>query len=158
MAIANEPVVLIADEPTTALDTTVQAQILEVINAVKDDLGAAVAFITHDLGVVARIADNVQVMYAGRVAERGGVGELFEAPTHPYTRGLLASLPVVGSERLIPIPGAPPNMLRPPSGCAFRVRCEHAQPQCATADTELRMIGNIENACIRASELQGEPV
>ncbi|HEY6629136.1 MAG TPA: ABC transporter ATP-binding protein, partial [Acidimicrobiia bacterium] len=100
MAIANSPEILIADEPTTALDTTVQAQILDVIQNVQHELGAAVAFITHDLGVVARIADRVQVMYAGRVTERGEAHDIFLRPTHPYTRGLLTSLPDANIDRL----------------------------------------------------------
>ena len=104
MAIANDPDVLIADEPTTALDVTVQAQILDVIQRVQTELGAAVVFITHDLGVVARVADRVQVMYAGRSAERGVVEDILLRPTHPYTRGLLASLPTGGRARLTPIP------------------------------------------------------
>src|SRR4029079_18107330 len=115
MAIANDPEVLIADEPTTALDVTVQAQILEVIQRVQRELGTAIVFITHDLGVIARVADRVQVMYAGRVVERGLVHDLFDHSTHPYTRGLLNSLPGLGRDRLTPIPGAPPNMLNPPS-------------------------------------------
>ncbi len=130
MAIANDPEVLIADEPTTALDVTVQAQILEVIQRIRRDLGTAVVLITHDLGVVARVADNVQVMYAGRVAERNDVLSLYSKPGHPYTKGLLNSLPTAGGGRLRPIPGAPPNMLRPPSGCAFRTRCVHATDVC----------------------------
>src|ERR687898_416293 len=117
MAIANDPDVLIADEPTTALDVTVQAQILDVIQEVQHEFKAGVAFITHDLGVVARIADRVQVMYAGRSVELGQVHDIFDHPTHPYTRGLLASLPTLDRERLTPIPGSPPNMLMPPSGC-----------------------------------------
>jgi peptide/nickel transport system ATP-binding protein len=155
MAIANDPKVLIADEPTTALDVTVQAQILEVIQRIQNELGAAVVFITHDLGVVARMASMVQVMYAGRAVERGDVHELFVKPAHPYTTGLLASLPVEGRERLTPIPGAPPNMLQPPSGCAFRVRCPHAAPQCAGELPELRPFGTVETACVRAEELYG---
>jgi peptide/nickel transport system ATP-binding protein len=153
MAIANDPDILIADEPTTALDTTVQAQILEVIQNVQHELGAAVAFITHDLGVVARIADRVQVMYAGRIAERGEAHDIFLRPTHPYTVGLLSSLPDINSDRLIPIPGAPPNMLRPPSGCAFRVRCPHAREICAGVLPELRPYGAVETACIRVEEI-----
>ena len=104
MAVANDPEVLIADEPTTALDVTVQAQILEVIQRVQRELGTAIVFITHDLGVIARVADRVQVMYAGRVVERGSVHELFDHSTHPYTRGLLQSLPGLGRERAHPHP------------------------------------------------------
>ena len=122
MAIANSPKVLIADEPTTALDVTVQAQILEVIQRVQAQFGTAVVLITHDLGVVARVCERVNVMYAGRVVERAQILDIFEHSTHPYTRGLLASLPQAGVERLVPITGFPPNMLRPPSGCAFRTR------------------------------------
>jgi peptide/nickel transport system ATP-binding protein len=157
MAIANDPDVLIADEPTTALDVTVQAQILEVIQRVQKEVHAAVVFITHDLGVVARIADRVQVMYAGRSAERGEVHDVFLRPTHPYTVGLLASLPVLGRNTLTPIPGAPPNMLAPPSGCAFRVRCTHATEICAeNPPPDLEPFGAIETACRRAAELAAE--
>ena len=153
MAIANDPEVLIADEPTTALDVTVQAQILEVVQRIQKELGTAVVFITHDLGVVARIADRLQVMYAGRAVERGEVRDLFTRPTHPYTKGLLASLPAIGRERLTPIPGAPPNMLAPPSGCAFRARCAFAIAACAGDIPELQPFGVVETACIRAEEL-----
>ncbi len=156
MAIANSPEILIADEPTTALDTTVQAQILDVIQNVQHELGAAVAFITHDLGVVARIADRVQVMYAGRVTERGEAHDIFLRPTHPYTRGLLTSLPDANIDRLIPIPGAPPNMMRPPSGCAFRIRCPYALDVCAGEIPDLRPFGSIETACIRVEEIAAE--
>jgi oligopeptide/dipeptide ABC transporter ATP-binding protein len=153
MAIANSPKVLIADEPTTALDVTVQAQILEVIQKVQKQFGTAVVLITHDLGVVARVCDRVNVMYAGRFVERAAVTDLFDAPTHPYTRGLLASLPQAGKERLVPIVGFPPNMLRPPSGCAFRARCADAVSDCEHAVPELRAVGAAQSACIRAAEL-----
>ncbi len=158
MAIANDPDILIADEPTTALDTTVQAQILEVIQSIQHELGAAIAFITHDLGVVARIADRVQVMYAGRIAERGEAQDIFIRPTHPYTKGLLNSLPDSQGSRLIPIPGSPPNMLRPPSGCAFRVRCVHAAEVCAGELPDLRPYGVVETACVRVDEIIAEMV
>src|SRR6185436_20172866 len=105
IAIANDPEVLIADEPTTALDVTVQAQILEVIQRIQRELQTAIVLITHDLGVVARVADRVQVMYAGRAAERGDVHPIFDHPSHPYTRGLMSSIPALGRERLSPIPG-----------------------------------------------------
>ncbi len=153
MAIANDPEVLVADEPTTALDVTVQAQILEVIQRIQTQLRTAVVFITHDLGVIARIADRVQVMYAGRVVEKGDVHATFDHPTHPYTQGLLSSLPAVGNERLLPIPGAPPNMLQPPSGCAFRTRCQFAADVCAGDMPELRPFGEQETACVRIDEL-----
>jgi oligopeptide/dipeptide ABC transporter ATP-binding protein len=153
MAIANDPQVLIADEPTTALDVTVQAQILEVIDNLRADMGMAVVMITHDLGVIARVADRVQVMYAGRAVEKTDVDSLFESPTHPYTEGLLRSIPLLGHQRLLPIPGSPPNMLRPPSGCAFRTRCPYALDECAAEMPELEPAGTAESACIRAAEL-----
>lgn len=155
MAIANNPSLLIADEPTTALDTTVQAQILEVIDDIKEEFGTAVAFITHDLGVVARIATAVQVMYAGRIVEKGTVDQLFSSSMHPYTGGLLSSLPHPGAERLLPIPGSPPNMLNPPSGCAFRPRCPHATEVCAGDLPDLRTVGDSETACVRIEEIMG---
>jgi peptide/nickel transport system ATP-binding protein len=153
MAIANDPDVLIADEPTTALDVTVQAQILDVLDRIRREFNTAVVMITHDLGVIARIAERVQVMYAGRVVEKTTVHELFNHPTHPYTQGLLHSIPRHGLTRLVPIAGAPPNMLRPPSGCAFRTRCPYAIDACAGDLPELRPIANAESACIRAHEL-----
>jgi len=153
MAVANDPQVLIADEPTTALDVTVQAQILEVIQRVQRELGTAIVFITHDLGVIARVADRVQVMYAGRVVERGLVHDLFDHSTHPYTRGLLNSLPGLGRDRLTPIPGAPPNMLNPPTGCAFRPRCPYAEDVCAGDLPELRQVGDLQTACVRVDDL-----
>jgi len=155
MAIANSPKVLIADEPTTALDVTVQAQILEVIQRVQAQFGTAVVLITHDLGVVARVCERVNVMYAGRVVERADIGTIFDEPTHPYTRGLLASLPQAGVERLVPIAGFPPNMLNPPTGCAFRTRCEHAVDACSQRLPELEPLGSSMTACIRAKELVG---
>ena len=155
MAIANSPKVLIADEPTTALDVTVQAQILEVIQRVQAQFGTAVVLITHDLGVVARVCERVNVMYGGRVVERADIGTIFDEPTHPYTRGLLASLPQAGVERLVPIAGFPPNMLNPPTGCAFRTRCEHAVDACSQRLPELEPLGSSMTACIRAKELVG---
>ncbi len=153
MAISNDPQVLIADEPTTALDVTVQAQILEVLQRIRQEMRTAVVLITHDLGVVARVADRVQVMYAGRAAERGDVRPIFDHPSHPYTQGLLESLPALGRERLHPIPGSPPNMLNPPSGCAFRARCPHAIEACAEGLPELHPFRDLQTACIRAEEL-----
>jgi peptide/nickel transport system ATP-binding protein len=158
MAIANDPEVLIADEPTTALDVTVQAQILEVIARIRDEMRTAVVMITHDLGVVARIADRVQVMYAGRVAERTDVSSLFKRPTHPYTAGLLHSIPRSGLDRLEPIPGSPPNMLRPPPGCAFAPRCTYATERCVEQLPELVPVGSSMSACIRIGEIDLTPV
>lgn len=153
MAIANSPKMLIADEPTTALDVTVQAQILEVIQKVQKQFGTAVVLITHDLGVVARVCERVNVMYAGRIVEKGEISEIFDRPTHPYTRGLLASLPQAGVDRLAPIAGFPPNMLRPPTGCAFRARCPHAVARCEETLPSLVQVGTSYSACIRAEEL-----
>lgn len=153
MAIANNPKVLIADEPTTALDVTVQAQILEVIQRIQEKFGTAVVLITHDLGVIARVASRVNVMYAGRNVEKGIVDSLFDHSSHPYTRGLLNSLPRMGVERLEPIKGFPPNMLNPPSGCGFSPRCQFSQPQCDTKLPELRAFGDLQTACIRVDEI-----
>jgi oligopeptide/dipeptide ABC transporter ATP-binding protein len=125
MAIANEPKLLIADEPTTALDVTVQAQVLDVLREARDRTNASTILITHDLGLVAEMADSVVVMYAGRVVETGSVGDIFHEPRHPYTVGLLASLPNLEQEpeRLRPIPGSPPSLARLPRGCVFHPRC-----------------------------------
>jgi oligopeptide/dipeptide ABC transporter ATP-binding protein len=156
MAISNDPDVLIADEPTTALDVTVQAQILEVIQKAQEATQAAVIFITHDLGVIARLADRVQVMYAGRVAEVGGVDDIFFRPRHPYTRGLLDSLPRLEDigTKLSPIPGAPPSMVSPPSACAFHPRCPRAQAVCSVDRPPLRFIdGSRRSACHFAEDL-----
>ncbi|MEK7422805.1 MAG: ABC transporter ATP-binding protein [Actinomycetota bacterium] len=154
MAIANDPDVLIADEPTTALDVTVQAQILEVINRIRAEMNTAVVMITHDLGVIARVADRVQVMYAGRVVERADVNALFAQPTHPYSQGLLHSIPRLGQSRLLPIPGSPPNMLRPPPGCGFSPRCVYAKPTCDQVIPELHPQGPSLSACIRSAEIE----
>ena len=154
MAIANNPKVLIADEPTTALDVTVQAQILEVIQRVQQTFGTAVVLITHDLGVIARVADSVNVMYAGRNVESGSVQSIFDHPSHPYTRGLLSSLPHEGIERLQPIAGFPPNMLAPPSGCGFAPRCQHAVDACNAELPSLAPFEDLLTSCIRADELR----
>jgi oligopeptide/dipeptide ABC transporter ATP-binding protein len=132
MALINDPALLIADEPTTALDVTTQAQILGLIQQLQADHGTAVVLITHDLGVVAETADDIVVMYAARVAEQAPVFSLFEQPQHPYTWGLLGSLPRldVELERLAQIRGQPPSLLRPPSGCRFRPRCAYTFDRC----------------------------
>ena len=132
MALINEPALLIADEPTTALDVTTQAQILGLIRRLQAERGTAVVLITHDLGVVAETVDEIVVMYAARVAERAPVFSLFERPLHPYTWGLLGSLPRldVELERLSQIRGQPPSLLRPPAGCRFRPRCAFAFDRC----------------------------
>jgi oligopeptide/dipeptide ABC transporter ATP-binding protein len=133
MALANNPDVLIADEPTTALDVTIQAQIIELIDRLKDEFNSAVILITHDLGVVAEIADEVLVMYAGRVVERGLKRQVFYDPQMPYTWGLLGSIPRLDrtkTERLHSIKGSPPSLINLPQGCKFRPRCPHAFEQC----------------------------
>ena len=133
MALVCKPKLLIADEPTTALDVTIQAQILDLMKEIQQKTGMGILFITHNLGVVAEICDNVSVMYAGRIVEQGGVEDIFYRPGHPYTLGLLRSMPRVdvGSrERLIPIPGTPVDMLDPPPGCPFAPRCESCMQVC----------------------------
>jgi peptide/nickel transport system ATP-binding protein len=128
MALLNDPSLLIADEPTTALDVTVQAQILELMRDLQQEFGSAIIMITHDLGVVADIADDVLVMYAGRCVEHASVDEVFYNPQMPYTVGLLASMPRLNEarkERLDPIPGNPPSLINPPSGCTFHPRCPY---------------------------------
>jgi len=133
MALANNPDILIADEPTTALDVTIQAQIIELIDNLKDDFGSAVVLITHDLGVVAEIADTIGVMYAGRVVEFGEKRQIFYDPQHPYTWGLLGSIPRLDRpklDRLHSIKGMPPSLINPPQGCKFRPRCPHAFERC----------------------------
>jgi peptide/nickel transport system ATP-binding protein len=139
MALANEPKLLIADEPTTALDVTVQAQILALMSRLQRELGMAVVIITHDLGVVAEVADEIAVMYAGRIVELGSTEQIFSSPQHPYTWGLLQSIPTLeGSHgELVPIPGRPPSLIRPPSGCHFHPRCPYALPEHARVDPPL---------------------
>jgi peptide/nickel transport system ATP-binding protein len=130
MALSCDPELLIADEPTTALDVTVQAQILDLISALQSESGSAVIIITHDLGVVAELADDVLVMYAGKAVEYGTVEDIFTRPAHPYTWGLLGSMPRLDQERerrLTPIGGTPPSLINLPAGCAFRPRCTYAQ-------------------------------
>ncbi len=140
MALANEPRLLIADEPTTALDVTVQAQILGLMERLQDELGMAIILITHDLGVVAEMADEIAVMYAGRIVEVGATAQLFDSPQHPYTWGLLGSIPSLDrdpGDPLIPIPGRPPSLIRRPSGCHFHPRCLYARPSHAQVDPPL---------------------
>nr|BFE56086.1 ABC transporter ATP-binding protein [Dactylosporangium thailandense] len=144
MAIANDPDLIIADEPTTALDVTIQAQVLQLLRKAQRETGAATILITHDLGVVAELADRVVVMYAGRVVETAEVHALFGKPRHPYTLGLLASLPRMDTEtdRLDPIPGNPPNMASPPPGCPFHPRCPLARDICRTERPALLDLGD----------------
>jgi peptide/nickel transport system ATP-binding protein len=144
MAMALNPALLIADEPTTALDVTVQAQVLRVIRRMQDMFGTAVILITHDLGVIADVADEVLVMYGGKVMERADRRTLFYASHHPYTEGLLQSLPAYGGsrERLEPIPGQPPSLLNPPPGCPFAPRCPYVMGRCTTEMPPLDPVGD----------------
>ena len=139
MAIATRPDVLIADEPTTALDVTTQAQILNLMKRLQEDFGSAIIMITHDLGVVAETADDVVVMYAAKVVEHAKVTDLFNRPQHPYTWGLMGSLPRLDADmdRLVQIPGQPPSLLRPPRGCRFHPRCPYVMNVCRTDEPPL---------------------
>ena len=132
MALACEPDILIADEPTTALDVTIQAQILELMKDLQKELGMAIILVTHDLGVIASMCDEIIVMYGGRVCERGTAEDIFYRPAHEYTKGLLKSIPNVDNmkERLVPIAGTPINLLNMPKGCAFCPRCDNAMKVC----------------------------
>ena len=143
MALACDPRLLIADEPTTALDVTIQAQILDLMRTLQRETGTAIVLITHDLGVVAEVADEVVVMYAGRIVEQAAVRTLFEAPQHPYTIGLLGSIPRLDADRarLASIDGQVPSPLRRPAGCSFAERCPFADARCRSAAPELREVG-----------------
>jgi oligopeptide transport system ATP-binding protein len=159
MAITCNPDLLIADEPTTALDVTVQAQVLEVLLRIKDEIDSAIMLITHDLGVVAGLADRVMVMYAGRQVESGTSREVFYETRHPYTLGLLASLPRVddiGDEPLVPIKGSPPSLIHKPTGCAFHPRCDFKGRICPTDDPALRLVRGAAHlsACHYAEDLE----
>jgi peptide/nickel transport system ATP-binding protein len=145
MALANDPKLLIADEPTTALDVTVQAQILALLEELQQRLGMAVIIITHDLGVVAEIADDIAVMYAGRIVERASTRTIFASPQHPYTWGLLQSIPRLDmprGEELVPIAGRPPSLINRPSGCHFHPRCPYVQEAHKRIDPQLAPVGD----------------
>jgi peptide/nickel transport system ATP-binding protein len=147
MALANEPKLLIADEPTTALDVTVQAQILELIGRLQQELNMALVLITHDLGVVAEVTEEVNVMYAGEVVERAPTHRIFAAPQHPYTWGLLRSIPRLDRPRdepLVPIPGRPPSLIAPPAGCRFYPRCFYEPAE--ARDTHPELEGVVEES------------
>jgi len=153
MALACDPMLLIADEPTTALDVTLQAEILELMRELKAASGAAIILITHDLGVVADVCDEVAVMYAGEIVERAGVGQLFAAPQHPYTVGLLGSIPRLDRQasRLATIAGLVPDMSRPPPGCRFAPRCPFVGEICLAAPPPMRALGPDHwSRCIKA--------
>ena len=139
MALVNDPDLLIADEPTTALDVTTQAQILNLMKRLQQEFGSAILMITHDLGVIAEVADDVVVMYAAKVVEQANVDDLFGRPQHPYTWGLMGSLPRLETdvERLTQIPGQPPSLLRPPSGCRFHPRCPYVMEVCKSTEPPL---------------------
>jgi peptide/nickel transport system ATP-binding protein/oligopeptide transport system ATP-binding protein len=145
MALSCNPALVIADEPTTALDVTIQAQILEMLDELQRHFGASILLITHDFGVVAELAERVAVMYAGQIVEEAPVDELLDRPLHPYTAGLIASIPRMDEEapedRTIPaIPGVVPSVFALPAGCAFQDRCEHVMPRCRSEQPELREI------------------
>ena len=144
MALANKPELLIADEPTTALDVTIQDQILKQLRELEKEYGTSIIFITHDLGVVAELCDRVIVMYGGLVMEEASIFDIFEQPKHPYTMGLLASIPDLHQDksvRLMPIPGSPPDMTNPPKGCPFAPRCPYARNICAAELPEFTEVG-----------------
>ena len=159
MAIALNPRVLIADEPTSAVDVTVQKQIMDLLADLQAEHNMGMLLITHDLGVVADVAERAAIMYAGRIVEEGPIREVYDNPAHPYARGLLDSIPSVDAreERLTPIPGAPPSLLDMPPGCAFAPRCAFAQPACSAGVPDLRVpAGWPENhraACYRTEEV-----
>jgi oligopeptide/dipeptide ABC transporter ATP-binding protein len=159
MALACEPALILADEPTTALDVTIQAQILELMKSLSRRLGAAMLMITHNLGVVARYADRVNVMYAGRIVERGTAREIYGDPRHPYTLGLLRSVPRLDEPRrakLVPIPGQPPDLTRLPPGCAFVARCLFAVSRCRDERPGLEELSpGHRSACWLARDLPG---
>ena len=142
IAMAGGPKLIIADEPTTNLDVTIQAQYLEVLKDIQRESGVALIFVTHNLGIVAKMCDRMAVMYAGKIVEQGSVRDLFRSARHPYTQALLGSMPKLGSkEPLFAIPGQPPNLARLPSGCAFHPRCAHAMPQCVEEEPADRLVG-----------------
>lgn len=157
MALIGNPELLIADEPTTALDVTIQAQILDLMLKLKDKLGTSILLITHDMGVVAEIAQNVVVMYCGKIVEKGSVHDIFEKPMHPYTVGLLQSIPRIDEkkEKLFIIPGVVPNPLNMPSGCAFRTRCSNCMEVCSKSEPPVVEIGKQQVRCFLYAEKKG---
>ena len=154
IAVANDPELLIADEPTTALDVTIQAQIVDIFDRLRREKGLSIVLITHDLGLVAGLADRITILYSGRVAERGEIEAVFRRPRHPYTAGLLAAVPSIDgtSARLHAIDGTPPSLTARPSGCQFHPRCAFALPVCAERDPDFQWFGQSMAACHRAAE------
>ncbi len=160
IALSCVPQILIADEPTTALDVTIQAQIVDLVKKLRDELGMAIVWITHDLGVVARLVQNVIVMYAGYIIERSPVEELYAHPSHPYTLGLLGSLPRIDSgdrERLVSIQGVPPDLVDLPQGCPFRPRCRFAIDRCQMENPPLMPVGPAHEAACWVDVTTGRP-
>ena len=159
IALAGGPRLIIADEPTTNLDVTIQAQYLDLLKELQQETGVAVVFVTHNLGIVARMCDKLAVMYAGRIVEAGSVRELFNAPQHPYTKALIGSMPKLGSKaKLLAIPGQPPDLATLPTGCAFHPRCPEALPLCATDEPgEVRVGAAWTARCWRAEAQAAEP-
>ncbi len=149
MALACDPELLIADEPTTALDVTIQAQILDLMRALREKVNTAIIIITHDMGVVAEMVDVVAVMYAGQIVEYAPVEQIFSEPKHPYTQGLLASIPVLGQvvDQLATIPGTVPSLINPPVGCRFASRCSHRFEQCDQDPPMLELEGERKVRC-----------
>ena len=154
IALAGGPKLIIADEPTTNLDVTIQAQYLDLLKDLQEDTGVAIIFVTHNLGIVAKMCDKMAVMYAGKIVEQASVRSLFDAPKHPYTKALLGSLPKLGSKApLYAIPGQPPNLARLPTGCAFHPRCADAMPLCAEQEPQETQFGPEWSArCWRATQ------
>jgi oligopeptide transport system ATP-binding protein len=159
MALSCNPILLIADEPTTALDVTIQAQIVDLVRRLQENLGMAVMWITHDLGIIAEIAHKVNVMYAGYIVERGGVRDIFKHTRHPYTIGLLGSLPRLDEApgtKLVSIPGLPPDLLALPPGCPFAARCIYAIDQCKEEMPQLERVDGSDHivACWRWEDIE----
>jgi oligopeptide/dipeptide ABC transporter ATP-binding protein len=159
IALAGGPKLIIADEPTTNLDVTIQAQYLDLLRDLQQETGVAIIFVTHNLGIVARMCDRLAVMYAGRIVEAGNVRDLFNAPQHPYTKALLGSMPKLGSkEKLLAIPGQPPDLATLPPGCAFHPRCPEALPRCATEmPPHVQIAAAWEARCWRAEPPVAKP-
>jgi oligopeptide/dipeptide ABC transporter ATP-binding protein len=149
IALAGGPQLIMADEPTTNLDVTIQAQYLNMLKDLQRETGVALLFVTHNLGIVAKMCDRVAVMYAGRIVEQGPVREIFKAPRHPYTQALLSSIPKIGSrEPLYAIQGQPPDLANLPSGCAFHPRCPHAWEKCRQAvPNDIQVTNDHRGAC-----------